>query len=216
MKSCRVWSGWLAACGLVLATLVLAGCKTTGGGDDFTPAAGLQGTATGPGETRGLDNDPAFRVGDMLTVVFSELPTNPSTQNFDDRIKDDGTITLMHSKEFKAAGKKRGELEKEIRAAYVPSLYQNLTVTIKPQLQFYFVGGEVRSPNRYEYVGKMTVIKAIQSAGDFTDYANKKKVQVIRANGRVETINCLKAIRDPRLDLPVYPGDTIRVPNRVL
>ena len=61
----------------------------------------------------------------------------------------------------------------------------------------------------------MTVLKAIQSASDFTDFAKKKKVQLTRSNGRKkETINCEKARQDPKLDLPIYPGDNIYVPRR--
>jgi protein involved in polysaccharide export with SLBB domain len=97
----------------------------------------------------------------------------------------------------------------------VPKYYKYLTVTITPMLQFYFVGGEVRSPGRYEHVGKMTVRKALQSAGDFTDFANKKKVKLTRTTGEKHTINAIKALNNPELDLEVLPGDTIHVPRRV-
>jgi len=61
-------------------------------------------------------------------------------------VHDDGTITLQQNKTFQAAGKSRGLLEREVRDAYVPSEWLHLTVTIKPQERFYFVGGEVKAP----------------------------------------------------------------------
>ena len=75
--------------------------------------------------------------------------------------------------------------------------------------------GEVKVPGRHAYSGRMTVTKAIASAGYFTDFARKTKVRLIRVNGKKETIDCVKAEREPSLDLLVYPGDSIHVPRRL-
>jgi polysaccharide export outer membrane protein len=107
-------------------------------------------------------------------------------------------------------------LEREIRAAYVPKYFVNMTVTVFMQNAFYFVDGEVKSPNRYPYAGKTTVLKAIASAGDFTDFAQKKKVRLTRTDGTSLIINCIKALSDPTLDVEVYPNDKIHVPRRIL
>ena len=56
--------------------------------------------------------------------------------------------------------------------------------------------------------------KALQSAGDFTDFEKKKKVRLKRPDGTSAIVNCVKARENPKLDLPVYPGDTIFVPRR--
>ena len=64
------------------------------------------------------------------------------------------------------------------------------------------------------YLKEMTVLKAIATAGDFTDFAKKTKVQVTRADGRKINVNCVKAQRDPKLDVPVFPDDTVFVPRR--
>jgi len=156
-----------------------------------------------------------LRAGDPILVTFSDLPI--VTQPFEERIKDDGTITLLNNQVFKAADKTRGELEREIRARYVPRLYVNLTVTVKPQegTRFYFVGGEVKGPGRQVWISRITVIKAIQSAGDFNDFAKRTKVQLIRVDGTTHIINVPKAFKDPKLDLEVYPGDKIHVPRKI-
>jgi protein involved in polysaccharide export with SLBB domain len=61
----------------------------------------------------------------------------------------------------------------------------------------------------------MTVLRAIQSAGDFTYFANRKKIKLIRENSQKFEINRYKAIEDPtQYDLPVYPNDQIIVHKR--
>ena len=65
------------------------------------------------------------------------------------------------------------------------------------------------------YLSEMTVLKAIQTAGDFTDFSRKTQIQVIRANGHKEKlVNYNKALGNPKLDLPIFPGDQVIVPKR--
>jgi protein involved in polysaccharide export with SLBB domain len=80
----------------------------------------------------------------------------------------------------------------------------------------FYVGGEVNKPGVFQYLGETTVTKAIQSAGDFTNFANRGKVWLIRASGERIKVNCNKALENPSLDLPVYPGDQIQVVRRLL
>ena len=53
-------------------------------------------------------------------------------------------------------GKSRVELQKEIKALYVPKFYRNLTVTIEPDQRFFYVYGEVNKPDRHFYAGELT------------------------------------------------------------
>jgi polysaccharide export outer membrane protein len=222
--------------GAILAALVLAGCKTgpSAGNDGFAEIPGLTaggtnapvasaavlpasaGTTSSPPGTIGgpiLSRSDILSVGDSIKVIFSDLPT--PMLPFEERVKEDGTITLLQNQTFKAVGKTRGDLEKEIRTRYVPDFYRNLTVTIQPQERFYFVDGEVKEPNRQIYLGRMTVLKAIASCRGFTDFAKKTEVRIIRADGTTLIVNCKKALKDPRLDLEIFPGDTINVPRGI-
>lgn len=160
-----------------------------------------------------LDSSDILRPGDNLSIYFSDLPMPQPP--FEGPIKEDGSITLLQNQTFQAAGKTRGVLEREIRERYVPRFFVTMTVTIKPQDRFYFVGGEVKSPGRQIYLGKMTVIKAIQSSGDFTDFAKKNAVELTRVDGRRMIVDCVKAQRDSNLDLQVFPGDRIHVPRSI-
>lgn len=156
-----------------------------------------------------------LRVGDSLTVIFTDTPV--TIPNYDEKIKEDGTIILHLDKTFKAAGLSVGELEKQIRACYVPNYYKQMTVTVKQQAdtRWYYINGEVRQPARQIYSGRITVLKAIASAGGFTDFANKKKVKLTRVDGRSVTVNCVKALQNPSLDPEVYPGDIVHVPRKL-
>ena len=65
------------------------------------------------------------------------------------------------------------------------------------------------------YSGQMTVSKAITSSGDFTDFANRKKVWLIRANGQRIKLNCDDILNGDAPDPQVYPGDQIQVTRRL-
>ncbi len=151
--------------------------------------------------------------GDLVTIVFSDTPT--ATLPFEERVKDDGTITLLLNQTFQVAGKSRSTVEKEIRARYVPAYYVNLTVTVKPQERFYYVNGEVKMPSRQPYPGEITVTKAIATAGGLTDFAKHSKVRLTRASGQSINVDYDAALEDSKKDLPVYPGDKIDVPRRL-
>jgi polysaccharide export outer membrane protein len=229
MKVARKLGHWGAVCGLFVGALILAGCQT-GSNDSFAdlpPVPGATGAApstggsvanTGSSATvtpRAItpDSPEIIKIGDVLTVTFMDIPTPPLPSAT--KVREDGTITLMLNQTFVAAGKTSGDLEREIRAAYVPKFYVTMTVTVFMQNGFYFVDGEVKAPNRYPYAGKTTVLKAIASAGDFTEYAYKKKVTLTRTDGHTLIINCIKALGDPTLDVEVYPNDKIHVPRRL-
>jgi polysaccharide export outer membrane protein len=173
-------------------------------------AAAAQAVTSGSGPEAEV-----LRVGDSLTIIFTDTPVQ--IPNFDEKIREDGTIKLTLDKTFNAAGKTPGDLEKEIRAYYVPNYYKYMTVTVKQQenTRWYYVNGEAKAPNRQIYAGRITVLKAIASVGGFTDFANKKKVKLTRVDGRTQIVNCVKALDNPSLDPEVYPGDTIHIQRRL-
>lgn len=228
---------WGTVCGLILVWICLAGCRTQSQRQHFADlppgAASTEVSAGAPAATnpvaattvitadratgRSLSGpEPeVFRVGDSLTIVYSDLPQ--ITPQFEGKIKEDGTVTLLLNKAFVAAGKTAGELEQEIRAYYVPKYYKYLTVNVRTveSTRWYYVYGEVKAPNRQIYTSRLTVLQAIASASGFTDFANKKKVKLTRVDGRSQIVNCPKAQDNPSLDVEVYPGDKIYVPRRL-
>lgn len=216
MRRLQTWPAVLCAAGLLVGWL--SGCGTPEPGwTGFPEAAAVGGTPAPPAETS-IPNRPEsggaverFRVGDTVTVTFSGVEPPPPPH--EERIKEDGTITLPMIGSVIAAGKSAGELQKEIQERY-SRYYTRLTVTVKSLERFYYVGGEVRSPGRYPWLGELTVTQAIQSAGDFTDFARKTRVLLVRADGTTVTVDCRRAIERPELDPKVMPGDRIHVPRR--
>ena len=221
------WDRGFSVLGICGVLLVSAGCGSTpkdepGFSSEPVGAVG-SGSPAGPGSSaekseaaRPLEAAAAarFREGDLVTVTFSGLEVSQALQPHEERVKEDGTITLPIIGSVLARGKTSGELQKEIQDKYVPKYYQRLVVTVKSLDSFYTVGGEVKMPGSQLWRGEITVTQAIQSAGDFTDFANKKKVLLVRANGTRIKVNCIKALEDPQLDPKVLPGDKITVPRR--
>jgi len=165
-----------------------------------------------PVASNGLASGLIIRTGDGLTVTFQDLVTPIAP--VDTTVREDGTITLIYDKEFLAAGKTRGQLEKEIRDVYVPDYFKNMTPTVTIKDRFFSVGGEVRSPGRQIYSGRMTVLGAITAAGGLTDFANAKKVTITRVDGSQEHENAKAALQKPDLDKEVFPGDSVFVARR--
>jgi len=208
-----------AICGIVVA---IAGCKTTPADEPVfsdapaasaaaQPAAPALQAAVATGATAAVEGgrSSVFRVGDPVTVTFSGV--DAALPVHEERIKDDGSITLPLIGSLVVVGMTPGELQKKIHAKYVPDYYKRLVVTVKPLDQVFFVGGEVRSSGRQAWSGEIRVTQAIQGAGGFTDFANKKNVLLRRVDGKIIKVNCLKAIENPALDPMVMPGDTITV-----
>jgi protein involved in polysaccharide export with SLBB domain len=236
---------WGVVCGLLCAGLGWSGCQTQAPEQQFaevppalttassaspaaaptpTPAAAPATTsvaapvvspvAVPPTTSSGGPEAEVLGVGSSLTIILMDTPTPIPT--FEGKIKEDGTITLTYNQTFKAAGKTPGDLEKEIRACYVPKIFKYMTVKVQQEAStlWYYVDGEVKAPSRQIYSTRITVLKAIASAGGFTDFANKKKVRLTRADGRTQIVNCVKARDNPSLDPEVYPGDKIYAPRR--
>jgi protein involved in polysaccharide export with SLBB domain len=78
------------------------------------------------------------------------------------------------------------------------------------------VNGAVEAPGKLPFTTGMTVLKAIESAGGFTEGASQRRVRLIRADGRQLLVNCIEARREAQLDVPVFPNDRIIVPGRLL
>lgn len=187
--------------GLFAILFLLAGC---GGNSDGFPPGALTGTNL---------FSPTFVVGDQVTVEFSGFIDVPPPHS--ERIKDDGTITLDIIGAVKAAGKTPGDLQTEISERY-KAFFRNMTVTVHDLTRYYSTGGEVNGKGPKEWSVGTDLIKAIQASGDFTEFANKKKIRLIR-NGKTQIVNYIKAVEDPEhYVIPIYPNDTIVVPRRVL
>ena len=60
----------------------------------------------------------------------------------------------------------------------------------------------------------MTLLKAINTAGGFTEYANRNKVDLLRGDKK-KTFDCEELRQHPVKDIPVQPGDSVYVPRSI-
>ncbi|MDB6019649.1 MAG: polysaccharide export protein [Pedosphaera sp.] len=176
--------------------------------------AGAGAASTAPVRIVDPNGSPILHIGDLVTITFQDLviPLAP----IETQVKDDGTITLIYNQQFQAEGKTAGQLEKEIYKTYVPAYFKNLTPIVKTADHFFTVGGEVKSPGRQVYSGRMTVLGAIDTAGGFTDFAWKSHIVITRAGKKQEKVNASKALDHPELNVEIFPGDQVFVRKRIL
>ena len=92
-------------------------------------------------------------------------------------------------------------------------------IVLVGEKEVFYIRGEVTKPGAYLLESGMTVLKAISIAGGFTQFANRKQVDVLRAGDKgVQSkirVN-VKSIEDGKKeDLPIQPNDTIIVPRRI-
>ena len=91
----------------------------------------------------------------------------------------------------------------------------SLSAPLTSEERVFFVDGEVKLAGRLQYKGEMTVLRAITSAGGFTDFGKRTKIELRRANGQKLFVNWYKAIEDSKADLLVYPNDHIIVRKKL-
>ena len=192
---------------LALALVIVAGCNPY-------PDSSRDQTLPPTSNRSNIYDFNKISVDDQVIVMFSGTPEPPT--NFQDRVKDDGTINLPLIGNIRADGLTPKELQDQVHAAYVPDYFKRLSVVVRLEERYFFVGGEVRRPDRFPYVGEMTVLQAINTANGFTDFADKRDVVITRSStGRQIKVDCIEAQRNPSKDVPVYPDDNINVPRRL-
>jgi protein involved in polysaccharide export with SLBB domain len=189
------WKGWISAITLFTAALSWTGCVNDEAVQPFVCA------------------DDEIRIGDTLTINLLDIPDPLTDKQF--VVRSDGSVNLPYVGSVEAAKKKFGQFEREVQQVYIQKkIYRQVTVVVKPGDRFYSVGGEVKAPGRQIYTGQTTALRAIVTCGDFTEFANRKKVEIIRANGIREVMDCDKARENPtKYDRPICPGDAIFVPR---
>lgn len=210
---CKMSVRGLFVGGLLLTGVIFTGCSSSPMDPIFSDSPEPPGMSGSPATGFQGAEVARFHVGDTVSVVLSGVPE--TMEPHQEPIKEDGTITMPYIGHVQAAGKTAGEVQNEIYDLYVPKFYRHITVTVNTGDRVYYVTGEVKAPGRQLYAGQMTVTKAITTAGGFTDFANHKKVWLIRASGQRIKVNGDKAIEDASQDPLVYPNDQIQVPRRI-
>jgi len=152
-----------------------------------------------------------LRQGDRISISKLGIP---QPEEIKDVIDDRGCVNLSYVGTVKIEGLTTSEAERTIEDAYVTgNYYRKITVIVVAQADEYFVQGEVARPGNYPLNVGVTLLRAIATAGGFTDFANPRKISIFRG-GKVfhydgEKIGNLKA-EDP----VVAPDDRILVARK--
>jgi protein involved in polysaccharide export with SLBB domain len=153
-----------------------------------------------------------IRPGDILDVDGGRFPE----LNKQVRVDDKGYVKLVYIDRVKVGGKTKWEVEDLLSVKYKPYI-KSVQVTVEVLNLKFFVGGEVRNGGQKAISGKITLTQAIQIAGDYTTWANKKAVTIRRVNedGEVEVLkfDCEKIEKGDAEDPLVKPDDIITVPR---
>lgn len=135
-------------------------------------------------------------------------------------VRPDGMISLPLIGELKASGLTPLELNSVITDE-LKNYLSNPEVTVivqKANSQKFNIVGQVQRPGSYHLGRPMTVLDALAVAGGFRDFANGKKIYVLRRlpNGRRLRIpfNYKEVIKGRKFyqNVELEPGDTIVVP----
>ncbi len=166
---------------------------------------GAAQTPTKPVAESAGDGSYGLGAGDKLQItVYGEEDLSGEQQ-----VGPDGTVTLPLIGRVPATGRTVAAVSEEIRARLADGFVQkpSVSVTITAYRPFYILG-EVNTPGQYEYAKGMTVLGAVARGGGFTYRAKKSEVFIKREGSQAEVRVKLTG------DLPIAPGDTIRVGER--
>ena len=171
-----------------------------------------------------LDNTTLIGIGDQLSFRITQDESAPSELTVDDA----GFIEVPFVGKILAAGKTPRQLAFDCKKALEAGLYKKATVLISLERRTrspgtIYVTGEVARQGPIELPAneQLTVTTAILRAGGFSDFANKRKVKVLRKTGKTEKVYIVdvKEILDKARgdkDFQVLAGDVILVPARLI
>jgi polysaccharide export outer membrane protein len=134
-------------------------------------------------------------------------------------VRMDGKISIPLIDEIQAAGLTPLQLKEVLIQGFKKFIdTPSVSVVVMEANSFkVYVSGQVRTPGVYRLRSETTLLQIIPMAGGFTDWANQKKILVIRKENAKEkriTVNYKKILEanDPGSNIILKPGDTIIVP----
>jgi polysaccharide biosynthesis/export protein len=135
-------------------------------------------------------------------------------------VRKDGKISLPLIDEIQASGLTPLQLKDLLTREYKQFVETPIvTVIVRDAKSFkVYIGGQVAKPGVYTLVKEITILQLIPLAGGFTQWANQRKILLIRNEGGKETrfiINYKKIVSGEELsnNIVIKSGDTVIVPD---
>ena len=158
-----------------------------------------------------------LKAGDPVTIELKVPAEDAANVTSAYTVSETGTLKMPYlEKEIMANGLSVSQLARRIEASYkAAGIYSAPTVNVVLKQEGFphsvTVGGEVRNSGAVPLRDNMQLFTAITTAGGFTEFADKRKVKLIRA--KKATLYDLRDIKADGSNNPVLKdGDLIHVP----
>ena len=204
---------------LTLALALAAGLMSSGAAAQQppapTPPAGAAAASRGAAPAAAVPADYVIGPEDVLSVVY----WRDKDMTTDVAVRPDGRISLPLLNDVQAAGLTPAQLRDrlmEVSKKYIED--PSITIVVKQiNSRKVFITGEVNKPGPYPLVGPTTVLQLISIAGGLRDYADSKKILIVRnENGRpmsyLFNYKDVVSRKNLRQNIELKPGDTVIVP----
>lgn len=151
---------------------------------------------------------------DVLTITVWKEPTLSGNI----LVRPDGMISLALLGDVQAAGLTPLQLADQIASKLKKYIQEpNVSVVINQiHSKVVYLLGEVMKRGPVEMTPGMTLLSAISSGGGLTDFANSKKMYILRNEAGSQSkipVNYKQALKgDSSANIALKPGDTIVVP----
>jgi protein involved in polysaccharide export with SLBB domain len=178
------------------------------------------------------DDTYKLRVGDTISFrILEDRIWNAQNAPQSLVVVDSGEMDVPYIGRVQAVGKTSKQLAAEIKTALEKDYYQQATVVLSlniasPILGRVYIWGQVHGQGALDIAvnENLTAGKAILRAGGFADFANKRKVKVVRsapdAKGKSQTfeLDMQQILENGKVDKDVVlqPNDLIIVPSRLV
>jgi len=181
---------------------------------ESVPAAAAGAVAPRPAEPA---IPPGYVIGadDVLSIVYWK----DKDMSADAQVRPDGRIALPLINEVQAAGLTPEQLRKAITEESKRYMEDaSITVVVREiNSRRAFITGEVNKPGPYPLTRPTSVLQLISLAGGLREYADSKKIVIMRTvNGKPTSLkfNYKDVVRGKNLtqNIELKPGDTVVVP----
>lgn len=160
---------------------------------------------------------PGYVIGadDVLSIVFWK----DKDMSADARVRPDGRIALPLINEVQAAGLTPEQLHDRLLEESKKYMEDaNITVVVREiNSRRVFITGQVNKPGTYPLTSATTVMQLISLAGGLQEYANGKKIMIMRSEGgkQISLAFNYKDVshgKNLKQNVELKPGDTVVVP----
>jgi polysaccharide export outer membrane protein len=194
-----------------------------------TTSTGTNGSAGAPASLNGYlpDDKYKLRVGDKVSLQILEDRDAPKSLV----VADSGELDVPYVGRVAASDKTCKQLANELKTRLEKEYYHRATVVIALDVANKFLGrvyvwGQVRNQGPIDIAvnENLTAGKAILRAGGFGDFANKKRVKVVRSGAtdgaakqsfELNMVDILEKGKTEK-DVVLQPDDFIIVPSRLI